>query len=126
MEESILKGTIIHVMLESHLSIAREQAEKKAKAEAQIAATGKTKLDWDETVLAKHYVWHPDVLMAEMKLASELRPSVLVALESLHQDGLLRRLSLENGVANFEGLGQATLCYAVPLESVLGQMAKPA
>ena len=112
MEESILKGTIIHVMLESHLSIAREQAEKK--------------LDWDETVLAKHYVWHPDVLMAEMKLASELRPSVLVALESLHQDGLLRRLSLENGVANFEGLGQATLCYAVPLESVLGQMAKPA
>ena len=111
-------------MLNSHLSIAREQAEKKAKAEEQIAATGKTKLSWDETVLAKEYVWHLDIVMAELKLTNGLRPSVLLALEGLHETGLLKRLSLVGGQANWEGLGQATSCFAVPLANVLGQLEK--
>jgi hypothetical protein len=98
---------VYQTMLNYHLSIAVEQAEKKAKAKAQIVETGKTKLDWDETVLQKNYVWSLDVMEADFKVS---RPEVKSAMNYLEAKGQLR---------NFKLSGKRSQCYYIPLRDVL-------
>ena len=98
---------ISQMMLDYHLNLAEEQSEKMAKAKAQIAETGKTKLDWDETVLTKDYIWSIDVIHIDLKVP---RPSVVFAMRWLEANRYVKCFLLN---------GHRSQCYYIPLDDVL-------
>ncbi len=99
--------SVYQTMLQHHLGLVVSEAEKKAKAQAQIAETGKTKMAWDEDVAKKNYAWSIDVLYNELKVS---RPMATSAMKYLEANGFVKRLFLS---------ARPTQCYYVPLKDVL-------
>ena len=99
--------SIYQTMLNYQLGLIKSEAEKMAKAKAQIADTGKTKLSWDEEVSQKNYAWSIDVVANDLKLP---RPSVVEAFKYLEANRFVKRVLLS---------GRPSQCYYVPVAEVM-------
>ena len=99
---------VYSIMLQHHLGLIQSEAKKMLKAKAELEATGKTKLDWDEGVKAKNFVWSTDVMAAENHLGRE---DVVEAFKYLEANRKVKRFFLS---------GRASQCVYIPVEKVLG------
>lgn len=99
--------SIYQTMLQYHLGLIISEAEKMAKAKAQIAETGKTKISWDEEVAKKNYIWSLDVLENDFKTP---RPTVKMAMNYLEANGFVKCFLIS---------GKRSSCYYIPLADVL-------
>lgn len=100
--------SVYQTMLQYHLGLIKSEAEKEAKAKAQLAETGRTKMIWDDDVAKKDYVWSIDVLYNELKTS---RVMMIAAMNYLECNGYVKRLVLPSG--------QTSQCYFIPIEKVL-------
>ena len=102
-------NSIYQIMLQHHLGLIESENKKMLKAKAEIEATGKTKLAWDENVKAKDYVWSIDVMAADNHFKKD---EVVEAYEYLEANHFVERLKLPSG--------QLSQCYYIPIQKDLG------
>ena len=62
-----LKDKIYRLFCEFSDKTIQEQLNKKARAEEEIAKTGKTKLDWNDNVTNTRFIWLVDIIKSDLQ-----------------------------------------------------------